>query len=213
MPRSLSEAEIAAFREKLCETATRLFAEKGAEGVTMRELATALGVSAMTPYRYFRDKNEILAAIRARAFERFTDSVETAYAGKASLIERVCAKRDAYIRFALEHKDCYRLMFDLAQPESKDYPELDRASSRARDSMIRHADDLIQAGILQGDPERIALVLWAMMHGVVSLYLAGKLEPSAGIQPLIDDATQVLLRGFARQDDGPAADAAENGIK
>ena len=51
-----------------------LFAAKGAEGVTMRELASALGVSPMTPYRYFHDKDDMLAAVRARAFDRFAEA-------------------------------------------------------------------------------------------------------------------------------------------
>ena len=46
--------------------AERLFAEHGVEAVTMRQLAAALGVSPMTPYRYFKDKDAILAAVRAR---------------------------------------------------------------------------------------------------------------------------------------------------
>lgn len=197
MPRSLSEAEISAFREKLCDAAIRLFSEKGVEGVTMRELATALGVSAMTPYRYFRDKNEILAAIRARAFDRFAQASETAYAGTGDIFERVFAKRDAYIRFALENKDSYRLMFDLSQPDSADYPDLDRAATRARTCLVSHAADLVAAGYMVGEPTRIAHVIWATMHGVVSLYLADKLDPKLDIRTLVEDATCALCRGFA----------------
>jgi len=53
-----------------------LFAEHGPEAVTMRQLAAELGCSPMTPYRYFRDKDEILAAVRASAFDRFSDALE-----------------------------------------------------------------------------------------------------------------------------------------
>ena len=44
----------------------------------MRALAEDLGCSAMTPYRYFHDKQEILAAVRAAAFDRFADAMEKA---------------------------------------------------------------------------------------------------------------------------------------
>lgn len=203
MPRSLSDSEITAFREKLCDAAMTLFAKRGIEGITMRELAAALGVSAMTPYRYFKDKNEILAAIRARAFDRFADNAEAAYDGDAPLMERVTAKRDAYIRFALEHKDNYRLMFDLAQPDEEQYPDLERASNRARSSMFTHARDLVAAGVLVGDPVRIAHALWSMLHGAVSLHLAGKLGHEVTIETLIEDVSMALFRGFSPPGAGP----------
>jgi AcrR family transcriptional regulator len=80
LPRILTDDDVAGFRERLCEVATRIFVEKGRDGLNMRTLAAQLGVSAMTPYRYFRDKEEILAAIRARAFSRFADQLEEALA-------------------------------------------------------------------------------------------------------------------------------------
>ena len=63
---------------RLCAVAERLFAERGPQGVTMRELARELGVSAMTPYRYFKDKESILAAVRANAFDDFAAALEQA---------------------------------------------------------------------------------------------------------------------------------------
>ena len=62
MPRNLSPSDVANFRERLCDVATQLLAELGQEGFNMRELAARMGVSAMTTYRYFKDKNEILLA-------------------------------------------------------------------------------------------------------------------------------------------------------
>ena len=70
MPRVLSQADVADFRDRLCEAAERLFAEHGPEAVTMRQLAAELGVSPMTPYRYFRDKDDILEIGRASCREK-----------------------------------------------------------------------------------------------------------------------------------------------
>ena len=50
----------------------------------MRQLAAELGVSPMTPYRYFEDKDAILAAVRTRAFDRFAEALELAFAGGAN---------------------------------------------------------------------------------------------------------------------------------
>ena len=78
MPRNLSATAVDAFRARLCAVAEQRFARSGVEGVTMRQLADALGCSPMTPYRYFRDKDEILAAVRAAAFDRFASALEEA---------------------------------------------------------------------------------------------------------------------------------------
>ena len=74
MPRILSPDDIATFQNRLCDAAEHLFAARGPEAVTMRELASALGVSPMTPYRYFKDKDAILAAVRTRAFNRHAEA-------------------------------------------------------------------------------------------------------------------------------------------
>ena len=79
MPKTLSPEDIADFQDRLCDAAERLFAESGPDAVTIRQLATDVGVSAMTPYRYFKDKDAILAAVRARAFDRHAEALERAY--------------------------------------------------------------------------------------------------------------------------------------
>ena len=202
MPRLLSDSDVTGFRDRACAVATRLFAAKGPEGVTMRELAAALGVSAMTPYRYFRDKDDILATVRARAFDRFAEVLETAYSGPGTVPERALAKRDAYVRFALEEPATYRLMFDLSQPTEDEYPDLVRAMTRARATMTSHVRDLVAEGFVSGDPELIGHVFWAALHGAVTLHLAGKLSPQYklssqyGIDRIVAEATRALGAGF-----------------
>ena len=58
-----SEADADKLRDELLAAALALFMEGGVESVTMRALATKVGVSAMTPYRYFEDKNHLLRGI------------------------------------------------------------------------------------------------------------------------------------------------------
>src|SRR6516162_5823374 len=112
MPRVLTQTDVADFRERLCEAATRLFDARGREGFTMRELANELGVSAMTPYRYFRDKDEILAAVRARAFTRFAEALELAITTPGDAQAKAGAVYEAYVAFAFGEPASYRLMFD-----------------------------------------------------------------------------------------------------
>ena len=113
MPRVLTETDVADFRDRLCEAAERLFAEKGPDAVTMRQLSAELGVSPMTPYRYFEDKDDILAAVRTSGFTRFAEALEAARAVGTDARSRGEAVGEAYVRFALEHPHSYKLMFDL----------------------------------------------------------------------------------------------------
>lgn len=190
---------MAKFRERLCEAATVLFAERGREGFSMRELTTALGVSAMTPYRYFRDKDDILAAVRARAFDRFADVLEQAFAKPGSAAERASAAGDAYLKFAFGEPQSYRMMFDLSQPDEEHYPDLVRATARARATMTQHVPGLIAEGLLEGDAEEIGHVFWAAIHGAVVLQLAGKLTPDFDFDRLNAAVMRALVEGFRRK--------------
>src|SRR5216110_2797903 len=124
MPRVLTETDVADFRDRLCEAAERLFAEKGPDAVTMRQLSAELGVSPMTPYRYFEDKDDILAAVRTSAFNRFADALETARAASTDPRQRGEGVGQAYVRFALANPHSYKLMFDMNQPNIEKYPDL-----------------------------------------------------------------------------------------
>jgi AcrR family transcriptional regulator len=197
LPRVLTEADLADFRGKLIAAATRIFAEKGREGFTMREVAAELGVSAMTPYRYFKDKDEILAAVRANAFERFAQALESAFAAEGEARDRSAAVGEAYIRFAFEDSASYRLMFDMAQPDEADYPELVQATARARRTMTEYVRALIAAGFIEGDPVLLGHVYWAALHGAIVLQLAGKLDAECDFETISRTAFHALSVGFA----------------
>ena len=179
MPRILTDTDVADFRERLCEAAERLFAERGPDAVTMRQLAAELGVSPMTPYRYFEDKDDILAAVRTSGFIRFADRLEAARAGTKDVQARGEAVGEAYVAFALENPHSYKLMFDLNQPDEQNYPELVRAGQRARVTMSGYVKDQVAAGLMVGDAEEIGRMFWAATHGAIVLELAGKLPPGA----------------------------------
>ena len=196
MPRVLSPEDVEDFRRRLCVAAEGLFAERGIAAVTMRELAQALGVSAMTPYRYFRDKDAILAAVRAAAFNRFATALETANAGPGDAVERSRRTGQAYVDFALAEPQAYRLMFDLSQPTEGDYPELQAALARARRTLTAHVEALIEAGLLHGDAELMGHMFWAGLHGVLMLRLADQLSPSIDPDRLQTALIAALTRGL-----------------
>ena len=196
MPRILTEGDVADFRERLCEVATRVFVEKGPAGLNMRELAAALGVSAMTPYRYFKDKEEILAAVRARAFGRFADQLEKALAQPGTPPERSQAVGRAYVRFAIEEQACYRLMFDISKPRLAPLPELFAAERRARATLTDHVRLMVKEGYFKGDPELIGSVIWAGVHGVVTLYLAGAVADGGEFETMLAETMRTITSAY-----------------
>ena len=88
----------------------------------------------MTPYRYFRDKDEILAAVRTGGLRPRLPRRSRRRPGRRAAISPQPDRPtgEAYVRFALDDPEAYRLMFDLSQPHPDRYPELVRASARAR---------------------------------------------------------------------------------
>lgn len=191
----LSETDVADFRDRLCEVAARLFVERGPAAFNMRELAGRLGVSAMTPYRYFKDKNEILGVVRARAFRRFADKLERAHATEGSQAEKSAAMGRAYVTFALEEETNYRLMFDLSHPGGTVISELATQEGRARGLMRAHVDMLVEMGVLTGDVDLIAKILWSALHGVIVLHLAGKLA-SVNFDRLLSETMRVIANAY-----------------
>ncbi|MGH7017782.1 MAG: TetR/AcrR family transcriptional regulator [Caulobacteraceae bacterium] len=200
MPRALSQSEIEAFRERLCDAAEKLFAEHGVEAVTVRELSGALGVSPMTPYRYFKDKDAILAAVRARSYNRFAEALEEAYAANAADPARASeAVGRAYVDFAFSHPEAYKLMFDIRQPSEALYPEFVQAGERAKATMTRHIGDIVGPDGARPDPELVGRSYWAALHGAIMLEFAGRLDPDYSAPQVIGALTDALASYWRRR--------------
>jgi len=175
---SLTETDHATFRRAMGDAATRLFAKHGTSGVTMRALAKELGISPMTPYRYFRDKAEIFDMVRAAAAEGFAVAQERAFASERDPLRRLYAMARAYLSYALANPDQYRITMQLEQ--RRDNRELVALDCRGWTPMRKTVGACVDAGMFTGDPEHIAYAYWAAMHGLVMLQLAGKLRLGGG---------------------------------
>src|SRR5476651_1394219 len=196
MPRYLTDKDIAAFRAELCKVATERFARHGYEGVTMRQLAEALGCSPKTPYRYFKDKADILATVRAEAFTKFADALEKA-AATAPPAERGRRTSEAYLAFALKNPHAYRIMFDIDAPLDESHPELGPASERAARYITRGAEELAKAGAIDVDPQLFGWSMWAALHGVVMLHQSGMLAHGPGHKALAAFHATLMMKGAA----------------
>lgn len=191
---ALREDEIDVFRRRLCDVATRRFAELGVAGVSLRGLADELGCSRATPYRYFQNKDEIFAAVRARAFAQLAMACDDATTLEPNAERRLMAIGRAYLRFAREHPHAYRVAFELDQPDAESYPELLLERARAWGVMRTAVQHAFLKGLLEGDPETISHLYWAGLHGLAALELAGQLQ-SRTLDELEVPMIEALLRG------------------
>ncbi|MEJ0063999.1 MAG: TetR/AcrR family transcriptional regulator [Caulobacteraceae bacterium] len=103
--RARSSGDRDAIRGRLCDAAAKLFLEEGEAAQSMRRLAAEVGCSPMAPYRHFADKEALVAAIRAQAFNRLADALD---ASSGDDRHRARDIGDAYVQFARENPAAYQ---------------------------------------------------------------------------------------------------------
>ena len=198
MRRVLSETDLREFRERVCATATELLAEQGYDGFNMRELAARLGVSAMTTYRYFDGKDEIFAALQARALNTLADRLEHFPDLAGTSLERFVAFCRVYLDFACEEPVRYSLMFHLSHPRNTRPGEVVAAERRMLQVLLDHAGLFAPRSEPDRIAERFAQNLWASLHGLAALTVVEMFRESE-----MDDLLLDLAHRFAGQGDLP----------
>ena len=194
MPKILTPGDVLQFRQRLTDLALKAFAEQGVEGMSLRGLAAAAGCSRSTPYRYFKNKEDILAAVRQAQFQRMADRAEAIQARVQRPDRRLVALARGYLEFALENPDAYRVMYSINQRDEQRYPDLVRQINRAQQPLITATNQAIDAGYVHGDALNIVQVLWAGLHGIISLHLSDKLHMDRSFEEL----SEVMIRSLGR---------------
>jgi len=197
-------------KEALIRAALALIAEKGPAGFTFAEAARVAGVSAAAPYRHFRDRDDVIADVARRGFERFESALAKAWdGGRPDPLTAFQRLGKAYLAFAREEPAYYSAMFEAGIAPDAD-PALAQAGERAF-AVLREASQALC--MLVPIPQRppplmMALHIWALAHGVASLFGRGdaarrKLPMSA--EDLLEAAVLVYLRGLGLHAERTAA--------
>jgi AcrR family transcriptional regulator len=179
-----------AVTERLIDEAGRILVTEGLAGLSLRKLAIAAGTSTMSVYTRFGSKPHLLAAMRREGFRRLGAALASALAEPDPLL-RMTEVGHAYRRAALASPSLYGLMFGPLPSDLKVSPEDEAAADSAYQTLVDGVRENVAAGWLAGDPERIALHLWSVAHGMVSLELAGTLDATA------DEYEQLYLSSLA----------------
>jgi AcrR family transcriptional regulator len=168
--------EGARLREDILDAASRLFFEQGgAEGMTMRAVAAAAGVSPPAVYLHFADKDELIFAVCQGLFAQLDEALESATEGIDDPIEAMKARGLAYVHFGLDHPDHYRVLF-MHPPEHQPHsygPEQIKASS-AFERLVTNVAELQADPRVRDDVDlyELALDCWAFVHGIASLIIS-----------------------------------------
>lgn len=160
-------------RETILQAAGELFLQSGYEQFSLRKVAERIGYSATTLYLYFKDKDELLFALAAEGAEWFCAALDAAEASSEDPLRQIEAIGRAYVAFGLRHPAHYRLMFmQRGDFLIKPLPGTDRLTLEAFGNLGRAVQRAhAQGGIRISDPVATANVLWAGVHGLVSLAL------------------------------------------
>jgi AcrR family transcriptional regulator len=196
-------------KEALIRAALALIAQKGPAGFTFAEAARWAGVSPAAPYRHFSDRDELLADVARRGFEQFEAALANAWNGGRpdvfTAFERV---GKAFLQFARSEPAYYSAMFETGIPLEL-RPQLRAAGERCF-GVIRQATEQLVATMPVRDRAPIMMValhIWAMSHGIASLFSRGDASSRTlpmSAEDLLEAAMLVYLRGLGLQVPPPA---------
>jgi len=151
----------------------QILAETGVDGLSLRAVARRASVSAMAPYRHYADKEALLAAVATKGFEGLRLALHTADAA-AGPGDELVAQAVAYVRYAYEHPALFRLMFGPSR--LCQHPELNAAG----DTAYQVLEARVTAGTAPESRDERVLGCWALVHGLASLFLDGRIKEDAG---------------------------------
>jgi AcrR family transcriptional regulator len=188
-------------KEALFRAALELIAQKGPGGFTFAEAARWAGVSPAAPYRHFRDRDELLASVALRGFNLFEVTLARAWDdGRPDTFTALDRFGKAYLAFARSEPAYYSAMFEAGIPPTTS-AELREAGDRAF-AVLRGAAEKLCAqisGRARPPALMVALHIWAMAHGIASLFGRGdaaKRTLPMSPEELLEAEVLVYLRGL-----------------
>ncbi len=173
-------------RESILKAAKELFLKNGYEATSIRNIAAEIGISPTTIYLYYKDKAEIVHALHQEGFKMLAAQFQ-ALSHVEEPFERLKAMGRCYMKFAMENRDFYEIMFVMREPLEHLQEENKKGKGvvdscwmegdAAFQSLINTVTDCQKHGYFKGfDSHILALLIWSNMHGLCVLKNDGRLE-------------------------------------
>ncbi len=165
-------------RQALLDAALALIEAGLEQGVSLRTVAARAGVSNAAPYRHFRDREALMAAVATIGFERLLQSLRRARESAGEGAE-LLATATAYLAFASKNIGLYRVMFTENHLAIRFDDGLARSSAAAFQELGDMVGARLPATCGEGEAKRVATAIWAGLHGT-ALLASGRLIPVGG---------------------------------
>lgn len=162
-------------REALLTSALEILTVGGVDGLSLRALGRATGVSQAAPYSHFRDKDELLAAIAESGFQKLALQMAEEATGAATTVERIEKLMFSYVRFAKENKPLFQIMFGRELADLKKFPTLAMTAGKSY-SLISTA--LAKRTSTDVDTRFLTVAVWSLCQGLTTLIIDDKIDPS-----------------------------------
>jgi AcrR family transcriptional regulator len=165
-------------RATLIALAVKTLKTRSPDTLSLRELAGKAGVSLAAPYRHFKDKQALLAAISQEGFDlkrRYMEAAIVEAKGDALKMYYGCGQ--AYFKMGRLHPQHFKLMVGSWVTPSEAHPDLMASAAATFAVLLKMITTCQKAGIIgSGDPTHKALNCWAVVNGFTALYAEGRLE-------------------------------------
>lgn len=182
-------------RNALIRAGIEILRSEGAQGLSLREAARSAGVSQAAPYRHFKNKEALLAAIALEGFQILGEQIRNkVQAYRTNPEEQFHQTALAYLKLASDHSDHFKLMFTR-------HPDLDRVSQELFQEFMTIILRCQQERVIRaGNPDQLALVAWCSFHGFAALLVNENLRflaiPVAQMDLAMRALTRNLLEGL-----------------
>jgi AcrR family transcriptional regulator len=193
----MSRNQRAGLREAIIKTSLAIGSELGEEGLTMRGIASRLGVSATALYQHFDNKAAILREIRLYGSKLMQVEVIDVVVSMPNPVTRLHAMADNYVMFARVHPWLYSVLMENEQIE---YGSMSEEEIRQFTQPLTTVRTWLREGKEKGvvrdgvDPDMTSIRMWAALHGVCSMLNSRRIDENHPAFPVSDQLS--FLKGF-----------------